>query len=196
LLLFFDTETSGLPSDWNASPRDVSKWPRLVQIGWLGCDPAGEVLSRYEAIIKPEDFTISPRAAAVHGISTTRARQEGVAVRPVLLDFLHAVRESSQLIGHNIGFDDKILSAELIRAGLAENGLNDISAPRPLRCTMKESADYCQMPGGPLRYKWPTLTELHQKLFGEPFVGVHGALADAEACRRCYLRLRELGVMA
>jgi DNA polymerase III epsilon subunit-like protein len=51
-----------------------------------------------------------------------------------------------------------------------------------------------KLPGKYGRYKWPKLAELHQVLFGEPFAGAHGALADARACMRCYFRLTELGV--
>jgi DNA polymerase III epsilon subunit-like protein len=51
-----------------------------------------------------------------------------------------------------------------------------------------------KLPGKYGRYKWPKLAELHQVLFGEPFEGAHGALADARACMRCYFRLTELGV--
>ena len=40
-LFFFDTETTGLPRDWNAPLRDLDNWPRLVQLAWLLCDEAG-----------------------------------------------------------------------------------------------------------------------------------------------------------
>ncbi len=40
-LLFFDCETTGLPIRRNASPRDVSVWPRLVQLAWGIFDPCG-----------------------------------------------------------------------------------------------------------------------------------------------------------
>ena len=33
-------------------------------------------------------------------------------------------------------------------------------------CTMKSSTEYCKIPGL-YGYKWPTLSELHIKLFGE-----------------------------
>ena len=34
-LLFFDTETTGLPSDYNAPINNSHNWPRLVQISWI-----------------------------------------------------------------------------------------------------------------------------------------------------------------
>jgi len=110
-------------------------------------------------------------------------------MKPVLDEFAEVVRVANVLVAHNVDFDEKIVGAELIRAGIA-----NVLATKKRRCTMKESADYCRLPGR-RGYKWPTLTELHEKLFGEPFGGAHGAPADAEACMRCYFRLRELGVL-
>tara|TARA_B110000908_G_C9962776_1_gene317636 strand:+ start:106 stop:219 length:114 start_codon:yes stop_codon:yes gene_type:complete len=34
-ILFFDTETTGLPKDFNAPIEEVENWPRLVQLGYL-----------------------------------------------------------------------------------------------------------------------------------------------------------------
>lgn len=189
MFLFFDTETSGLPRDWTAPVTDVSNWPRLVQIAWVCCDADGERLSSHEYMIKPEGFVITRQAAEVHGITTKRALAEGVDLKPVLDAFADAVQSADVLVGHNVDFDEKVVGAELMRANM-ENLLPTTKR----RCTMKETTDYCRLPGR-RGYKWPTLTELHQKLFGEPFSGAHGALSDAEACMRCYFRLRELGVL-
>jgi DNA polymerase III epsilon subunit-like protein len=38
--------------------------------------------------------------------------------------------------------------------------------------------------------KWPKLTELHEKLFGELPAVSHDAMADTLACLRCYLKIR------
>ena len=45
------------------------------------------------------------------------------------------------------------------------------------------------------RFKWPKLTELHVKLFGEAFAEAHNASADVEATARCFLELIRLGVI-
>ena len=55
---------------------------------------------------------------------------------------------------------------------------------------MKLSVDYCQIPGGRGGgFKYPSLTDLHQKLFGEVFAEAHNASADVEATTRCFLEL-------
>ena len=56
--------------------------------------------------------------------------------------------------------------------------------------TMKESGEYCQISGGRGGgFKWPSLTQLHEKLFGEDFDAAHNASADVEATTRCFLEL-------
>ncbi|NLF73357.1 MAG: 3'-5' exonuclease [Candidatus Anammoximicrobium sp.] len=189
MLLFFDTETSGLPQDWSAPAADVANWPRLVQIGWLCCDDSGQMLQSQQYLIKPQGFQISKAAVAVHGITTARALCDGVDLAPVLVQFSDDLRKVGSLVAHNLDFDRRILQAEFIRAGLA-----DAFEGRKGRCTMKESADFCQLPGK-RGWKWPTLTELHCRLFGQPPETVHGALADAEACMQCFFELRRRRVL-
>ena len=46
------------------------------------------------------------------------------------------------------------------------------------------------LPGRYGRYKWPTLSELHVKLFGKDFEGAHGARADVGACAACYFGMK------
>ena len=189
VFLVFDTETNGLARRGSAPQADLANWPRLVQIGWILCDEAGRIADSHESIVKPEGFSIARAAAQVHGITTERALAEGVKLRTVLEAFRGAVEAAEVLVAHNLRFDMNVVAAEFLRTAM----------PNPLRgkrrrCTMEQSAEYCRLPGAH-GYKWPTLTELHQKLFGEPFAGAHGALADAMACMRCFFRLRELGVI-
>jgi len=190
MVLVFDTETSGLPRNWSAPVSDVDNWPRLVQLGWFCCTPSGTVLRSHEYLIKPEGFKISPQATQLHGITTQRALRDGVDLLPVLEQFCADVRAAKVLVAHNLDFDEKVVQSELCRAELAD------VFPRKRRvCTMKETASVCRLPGK-YGYKWPSLTELHRHLFGTDFAGAHGALADADACQRCFFRLRELGVLA
>ena len=34
MFLIFDTETTGLPRNWNAPLSDAENWPRCIQIAW------------------------------------------------------------------------------------------------------------------------------------------------------------------
>lgn len=189
MFLFFDTETTGLPRDWQAPLENLDNWPRLVQLAWLLTDKNGREIKSISKIIKPEGYEIPEAAAAVHGISTARAQAEGVLLDPVLKEFTRAVDEAKILVAHNMSFDEKIMGAELLRKKY-EHKLFE----RPKICTMHSSTNYCRIENG-YGYKWPKLIELHQKLFNEAFDGAHDALADVKACARCFFELMKRRVI-
>ncbi|MBI4424851.1 MAG: 3'-5' exonuclease [Elusimicrobia bacterium] len=187
--LFFDTETTGLPKNYRAPVTDLANWPRMIQVAWLLADAAGAEVKSAEHIIKPVGFSIPPEAAKIHGITQDHATRVGVDLGPVLEAIAADVSQAAVLVAHNIQFDEKILGAELLRAG-RPNALE----LKPRRCTMQSSTNYCQLPG-PYGYKWPKLQELHGRLFKSSFEGAHNALSDVRATARCYFELRRLGVM-
>ena len=189
-LLFFDTETTGVPRNYKAPASDLRNWPRLVQIAWLLAEDDGGEIESAEYIVKPEGFTIPVEAARIHGISTEMAMRDGVDIKSVLAEVMTCLGKVSQLVAHNIDFDEKILGAELLRAGQP----NCVETKQRI-CTMRSATDYCRLPG-PYGYKWPKLDELHRKLFDEPLAGAHRALVDVRACARCYFELKRLKVMA
>jgi DNA polymerase III subunit epsilon len=189
LYLFFDTETTGIPKNYKAPVSDLRNWPRLVQIAWLLVDKNGVEASSAEYIVKPDGFTIPLDAAKVHGITTEVANARGVDVNIALNAIVKDIESAQTLIAHNIAFDEKILGAEFLRAGYA----NHLEA-KQRHCTMQSATDFCRLPG-PYGFKWPTLNELHNKLFHESFVGAHRALVDVRACAKCYFDLKRLKVM-
>jgi DNA polymerase III epsilon subunit-like protein len=190
MYLFFDTETTGVPRNYKAPASDLKNWPRLVQIAWLLTDEEAHEVSSAEYIVKPEGFIIPNDAAEVHGITTEFALRNGVDLQSVLSAVAANVNKASLLVAHNMQFDEKILGAELLRAGYP----NVVDA-KNRRCTMQAATNYCRLPG-PYGFKWPTLQELHLKLFNESFDGAHRALVDVRACARCYFELKRLKVMA
>ena len=188
MFLVVDTETHDLPRNWRAPVTDLANWPRVVQVAWIEFDMTGHELARCAHLIRPDGFTISSGASAVHGISTAVAKRDGVPLAGVLDSLLEAIQRARLVIAHNIEFDATVLSAEYLRAGNADP-LRRVA----LRCTMKESADYCGIPG---QYgaKWPKLEELYSHLFLAPPSRTHDALADAETCARCFFEIRQRGV--
>ena len=93
MLLFFDSETSGLPRSHHAAVSDLANWPRIVQIAWQRTDQQGTTQQAMEAIIRPDGFSIPADAARVHGITTARALTEGLLLPQVLNQFLAALRQ-------------------------------------------------------------------------------------------------------
>lgn len=187
--LFFDTETTGLPANWKAPITDLANWPRLVQIAWVLFDKSGNVIDQNDHIIKPKGFTIPNDASSVHGITTERALKQGENLQTVLDEFVDQVHRANTLVAHNISFDERILGAELLR-----NEMVNIIPGKDKICTMVKTTDYVAIPGS-YGNKWPSLSELHQKLFDFDFEESHNAKADINATAKCFWEARRLGIL-
>lgn len=191
MYLIFDTETTGLPKNWNAPLEDLDNWPRLVQIAWQVHDKHGNLTSAQNFIIKPDGFTVPFNAEKIHGISTQRAIDEGHDLTEVLDIFTQDLEKAEVTIGHNIEFDNNIVGAEYLRCEKE----NFVGAKESID-TKNVSTEFCAIPGGRGgKFKWPTLTELHQKLFGVPFADAHDAAYDVDATARCFFGLLTAGVV-
>jgi DNA polymerase-3 subunit alpha len=191
MFLIYDTETTGLPRNFEAPVTDLENWPRVIQLAWQLHDAGGKLIEAREFIIRPDNFTIPYNAAKVHGITTELALQEGEDLKLVLEQFIDALSQAKIIVGHNIDFDLNIIGAEFLRCGF-ENYFEGKSQ----LCTKLESVEYCALPGGRGGgFKWPTLGELHHKLFNEDFSEAHNAAADVMATSRCFLEMIRLGII-
>ena len=186
MFLIFDTETTGLPKRWDAPITDTDNWPRCIQIAWQLHDEMGNLVDHQDYLVRPDGFNIPYDAEKIHGISTALAEEKGVPLAEVLQKFDEALAKTKFVVGQNVGFDVNIMGAEFYRLKV-ENKLQEL--PVLDTCT-EETALLCQIPGGRGgKFKLPTLTELHQYLFNEPFAEAHNATADVEATTRCFLEL-------
>lgn len=189
MILVLDTETTGLPNDYNAPISDSQNWPRLVQLAIRLYTPEGLLKEALSFIIYPAGYTIPEEATAKHGISTAMAMNQGVSLLGVLTVLSQKLTNVSHIVAHNLQFDMSILGAEYFRADL----LNPFPDLRPI-CTMRASTDYCAIPG-PRGNKWPKLSELYFHLFGTELQGEHRADVDAEAAAQCFFELVARGVI-
>ena len=162
MYLVFDTETTGLPRDWNAPLSDVDNWPRVVQVAWQLHGSDGALLEAADFLIQPEGFNIPFGAQEIHGISTELARQDGVAVSEALAAFQLALDRTQFMVGHNLKFDLNVLGAEYLRLGWDESWIQ-----KPVLDTMTpQTAALVGIPGRS-GFKPAKLGELHAKLFGQ-----------------------------
>lgn len=186
MYLIFDTETTGLPKRWDAPITDTDNWPRCVQIAWQLHNELGQLVEQQDFLIQPEGFNIPYESEQVHGISTALAEQQGSPLSEVLQAFTEVLSRTQFVVGQNADFDLNIMGCEFYRKNI-ENPL----ATLPVLDTCTEAtAELCKIPGGRGgKFKLPTLTELHQYLFGKPFTEAHNATADVEATARCFLEL-------
>ena len=186
MFLIFDTETTGLPKRWNAPVSDSNNWPRCVQLAWQLHDETGKCLEYKNYLIKPNGFEIPFAAEKVHGISTELAQKKGTELKEVLDNFKNILSNTKYLCGHNIVFDINILSSEYYRYYNVDPLKN---FPKIDTCN-QETANICMLPGGKGgNYKFPTLSELHFKIFGKNFNEAHNASADVDATARCLFEL-------
>ncbi len=191
LYLFFDTETTGIPVDYNAPSSRIDNWPRLVQLSWLLVSESGKTYSTGDYIIKPNGFSIPYDSTQLHGISNTIADEKGVDISIAINEFLEDVSKSVLLVGHNINFDKKIIGAELIRMGRT-----DSIAVKDSFCTMINTVDFCQIPDKHgFGYKFPKLQELYHKLFGKSFSNAHNSLDDVKATKDCFFELLKRNII-
>ncbi|MDC7997237.1 DNA polymerase III subunit alpha [Gilvibacter sediminis] len=191
MYLIFDTETTGLPKRWDAPVSDSDNWPRAIQIAWQLHDAMGNLIEQKDYLINPEGFNIPFEAESIHGISTELAATEGVSLNQVLEEFNDVLARSQFVVGQNVGFDLNIMGAEFYRRSVDTSLL---SLPVLDTCT-ETTAELCKIPGGRGgKFKLPTLTELHEHLFGDGFAEAHNATADVEATTRCFLELLRQGI--
>ncbi|MDZ7758496.1 DNA polymerase III subunit alpha [Rhodohalobacter sp.] len=190
MYLIFDTETTGLPQNYSAPLTDFDNWPRCVQLAWQVHDVTGKLISSGDYIVKPDGFTIPFNSEKVHGISTERAHEEGIPLNEVMDIFSRDLEKCTFVIGHNLEFDLNIMGSEYLRMERE----NPLTQKVPID-TKDESTEYCAIPGGRGRYKWPTLAELHDKLFEIGFEEAHNAAADVDATARAFLELVRIGVI-
>lgn len=183
--LFFDTETTGLPRNWQAPVSDLNNWPRLIQLAYLLYDKDRNEIAAGNFIVKPNGFNILINSSRIHGISNERAISEGVSLLTVLNDFSSVLDKATHIVAHNISFDEKIIGAEFLRNGMT----NNITSKTRI-CTMEKSTNFCAIEGL-YGQKWPKLSELHYKLFGEDFTESHNASVDVKVTAKCFWELRK-----
>ena len=192
MFLIFDTETTGLPKDWNAPITDLDNWPRVVQLAWQIHDSEGKLIEVQDHIIYPDGFDIPFNSTKIHGISTDRARNEGKPLSEVLSLFESSLALCEFVVGHNVNFDLNVTGCEFLRT----SNQNPLALKAPLDSCTETTAGLCQLPGGRGgHFKLPKLEELYEFLFKEGFAEAHNAAFDVEATARVFLELLRLNVI-
>lgn len=195
-ILFFDTETTGLPKD--KLPADHMLQPYIVQLAAQLCEDDGTEISGFTLIVDPgidAGVKIPESASAIHGITEDRAKRFGVRARDAMWLFESFLRRCDLLVAHNLKFDKAIIETALSRHHAREIRLLSVSR----YCTMEKAAPVVNIPptermlaagfNGP---KSPKLEECIKHFFDEDMSGAHDAQIDLMACRRVYFHLKSL----
>lgn len=189
----FDLETNGRPKNYYAPVSLIDNWPHIVQIGWCVIDTEDPSWNRVGDfnIRLPEGVNVDRKAQRVHGV-TDRQIEDGFDFEWMLESYLEPALEGVDVaVCHNTGFDIPTLKAAMLRH---TGCLSELFNRLPSVCTMRSTVDFCEIPGT-YGYKWPSLSELHQKLFGCNPPVAHKAFADASTTAKCYRELVRLHVL-
>ena len=189
-ILFFDTETTGIPgrdADWKT---DYETFPRICQLSWI-------LNGREENhIIRPDGWEIPQEATDVHGITTERALTEGEPLVNVIGQFIEDCHNAELICGHNLYFDTSTIKSELMRYGMYDMLDAETALFKGKRIdTMRPSMKWVGATFSNGRLKFPKLEELYARCFpGETFPA-HDAICDVRAVARCLPVLVDNGII-
>jgi DNA polymerase-3 subunit alpha len=176
--------------------RTLDKFPYIVEVAFnlIHIDDDNDKFISQETghdIMKlPEGVVVSKGALEFHGID---GRSGNDKRREMFTALLKDMVESDYVVGHNIEFTLTVLKAELMRY---EIELPDILFLDSI-CTMKDTTEFVGIPSQfkEGEFKFPTLPELHEKLFGVRIEKPTSAKDSVEITSRCLIKLIEGGIV-
>ncbi|WP_167856500.1 3'-5' exonuclease [Hymenobacter metallicola] len=184
-LLFVDTETSGIPQDWNQPYSVLGNWPHIAQLAWVVYTRDGQEIKAENHYILPSDYDVSSASVSVHGLTREFLLAHGKPRHEVMHQlFQDLLRYEPLVVAHFMKLDFHMLGVGFYRAGL-ENPLEML----PTFCTMLTTSRFVR----PGQQGYLRLGELYERLFHEPLQRQHDALVDAYATARCFFELWNKG---
>lgn len=184
-LLFIDTETSGLPRNWNLPYSDDKNWPYAVQISWIIYTRDQVEIKREDHYIKDDDFDISNEAFKIHGITRSFLNMHGEYRKDILqllADDLNKYKP--MVVGHFVELDYHITGADFYRSGI-----NQVMDELPMYCTMLGTTNFLRNP----QTRYLKLNQLYSLLFNRQLSNHHNAMVDALATAECFFELVRMG---
>lgn len=192
LIFVYDTETSGLPLF--RDPSDDPRQPHIVEAAALLVDTeTRQIIDEFEAISRPDGWEIPDDVAAIHGITTARALQDGIPEAEIVARlYTMWLRADEGRVAHNETFDARILRIGIKRF-FSGGGADDAWKYGRALCTANGCTGIVKLPptpkmvaAGRTHHKTPNLAEAYRHFSGEDFEDAHRAMADAKACLRIH----------
>jgi DNA polymerase III epsilon subunit-like protein len=210
-IMFYDVETNGLlPSrsdPFLPEPSKIHTYPHILQLSFVVFNLMTKTIEHQanHYILPPDDVVISPFVTELTGIDMSLCKEKGISIGHAMENFLNAYLKCDTIVSHNAVFDSGMMRVEQLR----NNHYFMSYCPQVLHmfnpvyddfyriehfCTMKASIDLCnitvQRKDGTGTYKkWPTLSELHNHLFGYCPLNLHNSMVDSLVGLRCYLKM-------
>ena len=193
-IIVFDTETTGLPERIGGKYpliNDIGRWPYIIQLSYILYDlDLKKMLDCQDHIINlPSNIIISKESTNIHGINRSMSTRKGISINYALEDFNNALNKADCIVAHNLSFDKNMILVEYFRL----NNKNNFDQKSEY-CTMKNNINFCAIErigrNGDKYFKYPTLSELYQKMFSINPKGTHNSMVDVLLCLRCYCKLK------
>ena len=107
-ICFLDTETTGL------DPQVAE----VIEVAVIRCEPDGSE-TRFHTLIKPQRIEDAhPKALEVNGYAADPSRWDDAPTMAEVGDRIADITRNSVICGHNVGFDEAMISANFKRAGV------------------------------------------------------------------------------
>lgn len=205
-ILFYDTETSGLPN-WSVPSGDPSQ-PHVTQLAAELCnEETGETLAAMNMIVRPDGWEIPLELQELTGITMERAMDEGLPADQVLHAFITMWMDTDQRCAHNESFDMRMLRIEIMRdprysgevmpTGAGDVPFADYWKTAPAFCTQGGCIKILNLPPTPKMVaarrkgpKSPNLGEAYAFFTGQKLEGAHNAQVDIMACKTVYYGIK------
>lgn len=184
-ILFFDTETTGLPirennQFYHYSQLNNYSTSRLVSLSYIITDDQNNTIKQFDKIIKPNEFIIPDEVIKIHKITNEKAHNEGVDIKIVLDEFYEDLKTVNMIVAHNIDFDKNIVLSECFRLGF-DDLINELSN-KEYKCTKSMGTKF-------LGYN-PSLRDLYVNLTNDVSKNnYHNSLFDTMICKECFFIL-------
>lgn len=191
-ILFYDTETNGLPL-WR-EPSDHPGQPHITQLAAELFDAdSGRTLAFMDMLVQPEDWTIPAQLEELTGITNELAQRFGQPICNVLNTFIAMWSDAELRVAHNEPFDQRMVRIEASRMLGADHGFHEDWKAGEVFCTQANSVAILDLPPTPKmlaagfnKPKSPNLGEAYEYFTGKKLEGAHNAAVDLAACKAVY----------
>lgn len=175
-ILFYDTETTGIPPTVDRRLENLERFPWLLQISAILYTEDGKEVRHIDYYVERLNLKIDN--SNIHGITSEVLKKKGTPIGRVLKEFEEICAEADLIVCHNYAFDSTIVRTELKR-----NKIPDFLIKIPSFCTMTECSWLS---------RGISLQNLHAELFEKRFDNHHNSLYDTRATADCFFRMIEL----
>lgn len=188
-ILFFDTETTGLPI-WS-EPSCSEGQPHLTQIAAiLAHAETFEVLSTIDLTINPDGWEVPAEVAKINQLTTEYCNDVGVSEKRAIELFLELAGNSKLIVAHNTSFDQRIIRIAMKRYGYNDASLIEWAAKERHFCTMRTAKQVMGLVRENGKPKLPNLAETYNFYTGKTLENAHTAMADTQACFEIYKAMK------